>query len=120
MKWGVELFISLVGTDPFLIVKDSTEQAPLWPGKIFFRQGRTGAADDPGAIGDNPGDNDLCPFLHDEMMSIEQGDDSIRGLLNTDDMVRVEVHLLFVQAGEKNHGPPLKNQVSTYKYQKKP
>ena len=107
MKWSVELFIALIRTYPFMIAHYIAEQAPFWPGQVFFGRLRACAADNPGAKGDNPGDDDLCPFHYDEMMTIKQGDDGIRGLLNTDDMVWVKIHLLFVQTGEKNHGPPL-------------
>ena len=82
---------------------DVCKKSLLGPGQIFFAVRRSGAPDDPGAEGDNPGNDDLRPLPNDKMIPIEQGDNGIRRFLNTYDMVGVEVHLLLVHAGKKNH-----------------
>lgn len=88
------------------IVDNAAEQASLWPGKVFFGQWNACPSDYPGTISDNPGYDDFSPFPNDEMITVEKGDNRVGSFLHADDMVGIEVHLLFVHAREKNHGAP--------------
>ena len=103
MEWGTELTFTVTGADIVPVECDVCKKSLFGSGQIFFALRCSGAPDDPGAKGDNPGDDDVRPLPNDKMISIKQGDNGIRGLLNTYDMVRVEVHLLLVHTGKKNH-----------------
>ena len=74
--------------------------------KIFFSIRYVGTADYFGPVCHDPADDNSGSFLDNEMIVVKQSDNSIGGLFNADDMVRIKIHLLFVHTGEKNHRAP--------------
>jgi hypothetical protein len=74
------------------------------PLKEFLAPKTTGTPDNSGPVGNDPADDGGGPLLDDEMVAVKESDDRIGCFFNADDVIRVEVHHLFVHAGQDYHG----------------
>lgn len=98
MKWGAMLIIALSGAYSVMVQCDAAKESSPWPGEIFICRCCAGTSNNSGTEGDNLVDDHLGALLNDEVMIIEQGNDRVRGLLDTDDVVGIEENHLFVHA----------------------
>ena len=107
MEWTAFMNRTVFRADNIPVKCATAKQARFLPFEIFFPALATGAADNFGSVCHDPADDNAGPFLDDEMIAVKQGNNRIGRLLNADDMVGIEEHLLFVHTGEKNHGSPI-------------
>ena len=70
---------------------------------MFSSAKPTGALNYFGPVCHNAADDDAGVFLDNEMVSVEKCNNGVWGFLYADNMVRIDVHLLFVHAGQQYH-----------------
>jgi hypothetical protein len=81
----------------------AAKQACFLTLKVFFPVMATGTPDDFGPVCHDPADDNAGSLLDDEVVAIEECNDRVGRLFDADDVVRVDIHLLFVHAGQKYH-----------------
>ena len=65
---------------------------------------RSRTAQKNGSVGHDAIEQHLGRFPHQDVIAVEQGNDRIRCLFNTDDMIRIQEHGLSVKPGDQDHG----------------
>lgn len=103
MEWTAFMCRAVFGAD-YVPVKCATAKlAGLLPIQIFLLTGTAGTPDDFGTVCNNPADNYAGTFHDNEVVPVEESNNRVGRLFDADDMVRIDVHLLFVHTGQKYH-----------------
>lgn len=92
--------------DCFLFDGSPLKKALTLSFEIFPVWGAVCPAYDPGTKGDNSADDDCCTLYDNIMIAVKECDNRIRSFLNTDNMIRIQVHGLSVHTCQNNHADP--------------
>jgi len=98
------VFRTLFRTDDIAIEGAAAELTCFLPFQIFFSANPAGSSDNPGPVGNDSADNGSNSLRYNEAVTVKQGNDRVGGFFDTDDVVRIDVHHLFVHAGQQYHG----------------
>jgi hypothetical protein len=116
VKLGIATAVALDGADIDMIRRDIPKESPALLHMLPFS-----CRDSCPPYDSRPENNDfidyyLSGFLDDEVVIVEQGNNSIGGFHDADDVVGIYIKLLFVHAGKKDHsGTPYLVDNVTYK-----
>lgn len=97
------MYRAVFGAYYFPIKCATAKQACFLSFEIFFSTVPARPTDDFGPVCHDSADDNAGTFLDDEVVPVEERNDRVGRLFDADDVVRVDVHLLFVHAGQKNH-----------------
>lgn len=93
-------------TDGFFFNGNTLKQMDALSLKIFFPVWSFAAPHDPGSECHYLADDCAGPFFDNITITVEKRDNGVRGFFNADDVVRVKIHQLFIQACQCNHTGP--------------
>lgn len=95
------MYRTVFGTAYIPIECAAAKQACFLSFKIFFPTVSAGPPDDFCPVCHDSADDCAGAFLDDEVVPVEECNDRVGRLFDADDVVGVDVHLLFVHAGQK-------------------
>lgn len=75
--------------------------------QVFFRASLCGTARNFGTESNDPVNDGFSTVNYNVAVAVKQGDDRVRSLLDTDNVVRVKIHQLFIQACDCDHVNPV-------------
>jgi hypothetical protein len=112
MEWAAFMHRAVFWADNIPIKCTAAKQARFLPFGMFSPAKRTGPADNFSPVCNDLADNTTGTLCNDEMVSVEERNNCVRCLFDTDDMIGINVHPLFVHAGQKYHVVTSKMKIS--------